>query len=855
MGIKGGVLGLAILAAVLCISGNVFAVLSGDGTQGSPYLIQSRADFDEYANLANAELYWASGVYTKLTCNLDLSGTIFTQAVIASNPTAPYMGTFDGDSHIIYNLTIDASTQNFVALFGAIDTGGQVNNLGVENVTIAGRNNVGGLAGFTYFSTITSCYVTGSVTATGEYSCTVGGLIGESCGSTVANCYANGLISGIGQDIYAGGLVGWNDGWDGNGVLTSCFTTGSVSGIGQYVTVGGLTGRNSGTVTSCYSTGSVNATSPDDYISSVGGLVGSAGGTMAYCYATGAVSGTVPNMGGLTGEGKGALIACFWNIETSGQSVSGGGKGLTTAQMKTLSIYQSAGWADNGWVINNGIDYPRLAWENTSGVPIPQPQPVPLLGSGTEQYPYQIWTVDDFTSLSWHIGILDKYISLMTDLDLSGVKLYPIGVIGTFSGVFDGNNNTIQNAVLDYPGSDYIGLFDTVGIGGQIRNLSVENITVTGRRNIGGLAAMNSGTLSHCCVAGSVSSAYSSIGGLSGSNSGSIIACQTSGTVNSSGAGNCIGGLIGGNSGSLTDCYANSSVNGTDQSNIIGGLAGYNSGTIIACHATGSVNGETFVGGLAGENFEGLITSCYATGSVSGISQVGGLVGVNWSARMPEDSTIINSYATGSVTGTSDRVGGLVGHGELSLITFCYATGSVSSLDSVGGLVGYDIGSTLTACYAMGSVTGNSKVGGLVGKCFPDSITGSFWDMDASGLNDGVGNVDPDPVGVMGKTTTEMMTLLTFTSAGWDFSATDGDAAEWRMLREHEDYPRLAWQAVFAGDVAGLYGVDGDDLMEVVNHWLEQGCSAGCEQADTDGSGTVDLGDYAILAGDWMKGI
>jgi len=44
------------------------------------------------------------------------------------------------------------------------------------------------------------------------------------------------------------------------------------------------------------------------------------------------------------------------------------------------------------------------------------------------------------------------------------------------------------------------------------------------------------------------------------------------------------------------------------------------------------------------------------------------------------------------------------------------------------------------------------------------------------------------------------------------------------------------------------------DLMEVVNHWLQAGCPAGCEQADIDGSGQVDLGDMAILAGNWMEG-
>ena len=59
-----------------------------------------------------------------------------------------------------------------------------------------------------------------------------------------------------------------------------------------------------------------------------------------------------------------------------------------------------------------------------------------------------------------------------------------------------------------------------------------------------------------------------------------------------------------------------------------------------------------------------------------------------------------------------------------------------------------------------------------------------------------------------GMTTAQMMSQSVYNSRGWDFIDTDGDPADWMMLREGEDYPRLAWQQIISGDIAGLYGVD-----------------------------------------------
>ena len=254
-------------------------------------------------------------------------------------------------------------------------------------------------------------------------------------------------------------------------------------------------------------------------------------------------------------------------------------------------------------------------------------------GTGEPNSPYKIANVPDFQQLTIDPNNWNKSFILTADVNLAGVTLTPVGNSSTqFTGVFDGNDNIISNAVINQPSINNVGLFGYVGSGGQIRNLGVKNVNITGSSYVGGLVGLN-----------------------------------VEGTV--------------------TSCYATGSVSGTN--NDVGGLVGANgSGTLTSCYATGSVTGSFLaVGGLAGRNGDGTLTGCYATGSVSGFSDVGGLVGWN------VGGTATTCYATGLVNGTRSNVGGLVGRNEDGTVTSCYATGSVSETAfDVGGLVGYKTG-------------------------------------------------------------------------------------------------------------------------------------------------------------------
>lgn len=267
-----------------------------------------------------------------------------------------------------------------------------------------------------------------------------------------------------------------------------------------------------------------------------------------------------------------------------------------------------------------------------------------------------------------------------------------------------------------------------------------------------------------------------------------------------------IGGLVGSNSGTISNCAMDSNV--SCNANAVGGLVGRNLGNISNCYSISIISGD-IVGGLVGSNSNGNISHCYSAGIVNGNGNVGGLVGKSsWS------STISNCYSSSAVNGD----------------TF------------VGGLLGNNYNASISHCYSTGTVSGNSFVGGLCG-CDTGIIESSYF-LDAAGPDNGIGTPLDDP---------NMMIEENY--VGWDFSneTTNGTNDYWMMLREGEDYPRLAWQAVFDGDIAGLYGVDMVDFAEIARNWQHTGCPGNCEDADIDGSGDVGLGDLLYVAQDWLK--
>jgi hypothetical protein len=402
----------------------------------------------------------------------------------------------------------------------------------------------------------------------------------------------------------------------------------------------------------------------------------------------------------------------------------------------------------------------------------------------------------------------------------------------SFTGIFDGNGFVICNLNIDTNSirKDFLGLFGHTSPGSKIKNLGIADVNIISDNDsgfLGGLCGYNGGSIIDCYSTGSVTGGSHSqcLGGLVGENYASSISnCYSTGSVTCGDMSYYIGGLVGEiSSGAINNCYSTGSVTGGNYSHYLGGLVGENYRCILSnSYAIGEVTGgdnSSSLGGLCGWN-SGSITNCYATGSVtSGDDSVylGGLCGGN-----NEDSSITNCYSTGSVTGgsPSNRLGGLVGWNRYGTISNCYATGAVAggdNSDNLGGLVGRNYYGTIINSYSTGSVAcgvNSNSIGGLVGENYDYSGTfiNCFWDTQTSGMTDGVGNEEPDPEGVKGKTTEEMKKKNTFTD--WDFAETWG-------IEDNQTYPflRLMYPV---GDIDLDGDVDFVDFAYFAAHWLEE---------------------------------
>ena len=252
----------------------------------------------------------------------------------------------------------------------------------------------------------------------------------------------------------------------------------------------------------------------------------------------------------------------------------------------------------------------------------------------------------------------------------------------SFTGIFDGQGNTISGLYFSDSEKSYVGLFgESVG---KIKRVNVNDSYYCGKDSVGAICGLifNKGTI------------------------------EDSNNINSfvSGTGKYVGGVCGRNyDGTITNCENTGNVSNVGY---IGGICGANLGLVKNCRNSGNITGDDWVGGVCGSNSGsngGKLETSYNTGDVKGVDYVGGVCGYQ------SGGSVDSCYNTGNVTGTSTdaSVGGVCGY-QSGLTNNCYSTGGVTcnaadtTVAYVGGVCGLQWGTIKNCYYDTGKFTGKA---------------------------------------------------------------------------------------------------------------------------------------------------
>ena len=415
---------------------------TGDGSAASPYQIGTAAELYWFAGLVNGDTNVCNfnadtnpegtqqnkAACAVLTANIvvnsglvdcntmlgsleyDTSGNVTNGSnFVAWTPIGfnyqNYIGTFDGKGYTVSGLYFNDTSKEKVGLFGRVDSGGKISNVGVLDSYFEFKMQGGGICGLNYgeinncsnggtvignstgsgaggvcgmnYGTVKDCKNTGSVS--GTVTC-IGGVCGAFYSGSIENCLNEGTVSGTGDTSNSsyGGVCGRAFG----GVIKLSSNTASVSGLNV---VGGVCGSNQGaTLEDCYNTGAVIGTA----LSSFGGVCGSnSTGSIKNCYNTGAVSGN-NKVGGVCGDNSSIITNCYYISGTA----TGGINGADVEGSAEVKTQKQFGSGEVCYLLNGsrseGTEENPLAWYQNISPSSRDLYPV-LTGTGTNTV-YQV---------------------------------------------------------------------------------------------------------------------------------------------------------------------------------------------------------------------------------------------------------------------------------------------------------------------------------------------------------------------------------------------------------------------------------------------------------------------------------
>ncbi len=352
---------------------------------------------------------------------------------------------------------------------------------------------------------------------------------------------------------------------------------------------------------------------------------------------------------------------------------------------------------------------------------------VDMLGSGTEQDPYQITTREHlnmvFDEPTAHYTLMNDIEFLSSDFEEGGA-FYEYGIKPTpgyssyhgygfeaigwasnpFSGVFDGKNHSIIGLyqLVDTTSIHWLGLFGYVD-GATIKNINMVDVNISGTSN----ANIFTGAIAGYIVNSTIEN------------------CTVTGTVTGD---NYTGGIVGyiDEDSIVTECTNGATVNAVDSNFVsmdtpnterlfLGGVVGQVEGGIVErCTNNAMVNSMVkgnsesvgYAAGIVGQLLNGSISHCNNNGDITSA------IGQN--ATVAESNA--NVYAAG-----------IVGYSEIGVVEYCTNTADISSTALhmnafAGGISAYQanrdaFSGDIFMCHNIGNVSAQApysvEVGGI----------------------------------------------------------------------------------------------------------------------------------------------
>lgn len=454
------------------------------------------------------------------------------------------------------------------------------------------------------------------------------GLFGYVRNATIQNCNVAGEVSGYN---FAGGIVGAVDGKTNN--ILNCSFQGNVTG-NMYV--GGIVGQvqNQCEVSSCYAIGTVHGGNDK-----VGGIAGEGRGAIKNCYALADVSASGKFAGGITGDTYNLAIEnCYYSGEVSAKNYAGGIAGtawrgtiqncVSLAESVSGSDYVNriAGYNYNATLTNN------YAWDGTT-----------VSGSAAS----------DGADLTYTNGTLSPQFSGIFGSDNSAWKFTDNGlpILKNVGGVQFSELPKCMTGV----GFDGFGIKTNPYLIEDVEDLKLLAKKVNSGETYEGKYFKQTADID-----------------LNNETNWTPI-----GTVTNDGKdARPFKGTFDGDGHQITNLKV------TGESNFAGLFGNVWEATIQNCNVTGEIGGNSFVGGIVG-NAGGntRILNCSFQGDVKGNECVGGIAG--WGV-----GKIKNCYALADVTAAGNSAGGIAGYAHNLTIENCYYSGDVLAKNYAGGIAG-----------------------------------------------------------------------------------------------------------------------------------------------------------------------